>query len=142
MSIRRKQRQRGKLKELRRKALKTWDRLTQTDEPEKSPETVHFSGVLLPRIRKVMPSVIARDLVGVQPLSAPAGMFGDNSSGIEPTFVCRRGYNYGQSKKEISEQRKAERKIKKREKSASRRESNGMEKAEYSEFKVTSHSVE
>ncbi|RKZ78056.1 MAG: hypothetical protein DRQ35_06585 [Gammaproteobacteria bacterium] len=111
MSIRRKRRQRGKRKELRIEALKTWARLAQTDmPPRKYDPLANVSSIILPIVRRAMPSLIANELVGVQP------MMGDYSAGIAPTFNYR--YSYGnRTKKEISQQRKKERTIKKREKS-------------------------
>jgi len=74
MSIRRKRRQRGKAKALRRKLQKeatlTWEALIRANLPAPT----KYPGVLIPIIRNVMPSVIAHDLVGVQPMQAPVGI--------------------------------------------------------------------
>lgn len=112
MTIRRKRRQRGKRKALRREALKTWARLVQTATPPREYDPLAGIGVILPLIRNIMPNTIAQDIVGVQPMTAPTGMFGDSASGIEPVTVRYRHGN--RTKKEISEQRKKERKEKKR----------------------------
>jgi len=135
MSIRRKRRQRGKRKELRREALKTWDRLTCVDKPRQYAGFPGFGSVVIPMVRRIMPSVIAKDLVGVQPMTAPAGMMGDISAGIAPTFTYRYDTDGNRTKKEISEQRKKERKAKKR--GGGKRF--GLEKTEWPEldFKVT-----
>jgi len=78
--------------------------------PRKYDPLANVSSIILPIVRRAMPSLIANELVGVQPMT------GDYSAGIAPTFNYR--YSYGnRTKKEISQQRKKERTIKKREKS-------------------------
>ena len=116
MSIRRKQRQRGKRKEIRREALKTWDRLAQTAQPPRKYDSFpSMSSVIIPTIRRVIPNTIAKDLVGVQPMMVPPGMIGNAASGVEPvSFHYRYDTDGNRTKKEISEQRKKERKAKKR----------------------------
>jgi len=143
MTIRRKRRQRGKRKELRREALKTWARLTYVDKPRQYDGLPSFGSIVMPMVRRIMPSVIARDLVGVQPMTMPSGMFGDISGGVEPTFSYRYDTDDDKTKKEISEQRKAERKAKKRESLASRREGNGLEETKWDkpDFKITINSL-
>ena len=130
MSIRRKRRQRGKRKVLRREALKTWEALCK---PRPAPPT-DFPSVIIPMVRRIMPSTIAHELVGVQPMAVPHGMFGDSASGIEPVTVR---YSHGnRTKKEISKQRKAQRKEKKRGTPDAIAKRFGLEKARWDKVKV------
>jgi len=71
-SKRRKRRHKGKRKELRKEALKTWAKLTYVPAPE-----AEWGGpsVIIPMIRNVMPDLIAQDIVGVQPM---AGLAAEN----------------------------------------------------------------
>lgn len=111
MSIRRKQRQRGKKKGRRKEALAVWARLSASDVPSKEYAPLNnFASVVIPMVRRTMPSLIANSLVGVHPMTTPVNMFGNAASGIEPVRVR---FNYDRTKKEIQEQRKAERKAKK-----------------------------
>lgn len=121
-SIRRRRRHRGKRKALRRDALVTWDALKRTRE-QKS-----YDKLLIPMIRKVMPAMIAKDLVAVQPMVIPEEVFEDAAKGIHPVLKYRYP-EHDSTKKEISEQRKAERKAKKKG-YTSRRERARMAKAE------------
>ena len=135
MTIRRKRRQRGKRKALRREALKTWARLTQTAQPPQEYDPLAGIGVIFPVIRNVMPRLIAEELVGVQPLAAPTGMFHDMSGGIEPTFTMRHRYG-NRTQKEISEQRKKERKAKKRAGRDGTGEGADLAETEWDKFKL------
>ena len=128
-SIRRRRRLRGKRKALRRDALITWDALKRTRE-QKS-----YDKLLLPLMRKIMPATIARDLVAVQPMIIPEEVFENAANGTHPVLKYRYAEHDG-TKKEISEQRKRERKAKKKG-YTSRRERARMAKAErmLNEFK-------
>ena len=101
MSIRRKRRQRGKRKELRREALKTWEALNS--KPKPTPERI-----IIPLIRNVMPNVIAWNLVGVQPM-----MIGNSTPGVEPTHYFSSRYSDEVEEKQTPYQRKKQRKLEK-----------------------------
>lgn len=95
MSIRRKRRQRGKRKEARKQELKaqaaTWRKLANV-EADKSIYGKDFASVLLPLIRNLTPTLIAQDIVGIQPMNIPG---------------TDHEYNSKQAKKERKAQRRA-----------------------------------
>lgn len=106
-SIRRKRRQRGKAKALRKEALTTWERLNHVAA---KPKTKSLESII-PLIRVVTPNMIAQEIVSVQPMQAPAGMFHDTSNGVESILKERHDIK----EKKTPQQRKKERGIKARE---------------------------
>lgn len=130
-SIRRKRRQRGKHKELRREAQKTFDALQRPAVDSDEAEWNDLQKIVLPMIRRIMPATIAEELVSVQPMSQP---WGDAANGVEPAFK----FNYRQSNKAKADERKrnriAKKKNKKRDTEASgedsTREGQGLGQAE------------
>ena len=72
-SKRRRGRNRGKRKELKKAALKTWTKLTYVKASESERTVLKFGNTVIPLVRKMMPSLIASQLVSVQPMTIPDG---------------------------------------------------------------------
>lgn len=81
MGKRKRFRNRGRRKQLKKDALKTWERLKYVPKPKTEWERILGSKVI-PVIRKVVPSMIAEDIVSVQPMQSPTG----EKSNIEKTI--------------------------------------------------------
>ena len=58
--------QQNKIDKLTKKQKQTWKKLTQTKQVDRFAD---FRSVVMPVIRQIMPSMIAQDLVGVQPMT-------------------------------------------------------------------------
>lgn len=91
-----------------------WEKLTHVEQPDK------YDSIIIPMIRRVMPTMIAKDLVSVQPMALPHDMFGNTTVGIEPI----RGTYFENDTRETPQQRKAKRATKARQD----RERESMEK--------------
>lgn len=77
-------------------AQKTFQALKKVDKP--------YQSVLIPLVRQAIPSMIAADIVGVQPMSAPDDVVG-SIHGVDFTFE-----QFGQALKEYSDEKDAKNK--------------------------------
>lgn len=107
-SIRRKRRQRGKRKALRKEALKTWEALTRDHTPTPDWEP---SSILMPLIRRAVPTMIANELVGVQPMQIPEGMISDIDWRFK--YVVEKEKTPRQRKKEKADARRERKRMEK-----------------------------
>ena len=87
-------------KKLMSEAQKTFRALKKIHEPDSN-----FDSVVIPLIRKVMPSLIASDIVGVQPMGKPADLMGSiHGIGItNKQFAQARKEYYDEKDKEDKE---------------------------------------
>jgi len=116
-SVRRRRRQRGKRKALRKESLETWNKLTNVSPPlPPEYDWDDLGAILMPLMRRIAPVMIADDLVGVQPM-------GEQTAGIEPVG----GFHFDFKTETFQDPRKKKRAEAKRKRAAAKRRRDHME---------------